>query len=138
MRWRVYQFDAYIPEQSGYRVEWDFGDGVTSTRKSVTHAYHSFGDFLVTMRVIDPQGQIASDQITVAVSFSSFENGFVKLLTLFLVGLLFLGLFFWARTKKNVSNTKIFLQEETKLIAKNIPVREDEEEGIEQEIILSP
>ena len=137
LRWRVYQFDAYTPPSSDYRVEWDFGDGVTSTRKSVTHSYRSFGDFSVTMRVIYPQGNVSSDQIIVAVSFSSFENYFVKLLVLFLLGLLFLGLFFWSRAKKQLSIIPLQEIHKTSLGIKNIPVHEDDEEGMEEGIMLS-
>lgn len=63
------RFDASDTESDGTIVayEWDFGDGTTADRETVSHVYDEAGTYTVSLRVTDSNGQEASDseQITV-------------------------------------------------------------------------
>jgi len=41
--------------------EWDFGDGGTSNEQNPTHTYESFGNYTVTLRVTDAQGNTSTE-----------------------------------------------------------------------------
>lgn len=90
--WNTYHFQAQIPDVDGYRVAWDFGDGVTSTRADVDHTFRGFGDYRVTVQVTDPEGNTAQDETTVTIPFFTLDNRFVLLLIGILAFLLMLGL----------------------------------------------
>jgi hypothetical protein len=47
---------------SPFTYEWDFGDGDTSTEMVPTHEYKSDGNYNVTLKVTDDQGQTASKE----------------------------------------------------------------------------
>src|SRR3989338_2924483 len=46
-QWNKFDFEALAPTSAGYVYEWNFGDGVTSNRNTITHTYNGFGDFNV-------------------------------------------------------------------------------------------
>ncbi len=46
---------------------WDFGDGATSTTSLAFHTYRVPGDYVVTLRVEDPDGETATRQVPVTV-----------------------------------------------------------------------
>ncbi len=78
MDWNTYQFKAQVPADPEYTFEWDFGDGVTSSRSEVEHTFHGYGEFTVTLRVTDPAGQISHDAADVSVSFFNLHNRMVQ------------------------------------------------------------
>ncbi len=47
---------------SPFSYEWDFGDGDTSTEVAPTHEYKSDGNYNVTLKVTDDQGQTATKE----------------------------------------------------------------------------
>lgn len=89
--WDTFAFKAVVPETAGYQYRWDFGDGVTSSRSSVEHAYAGSGEYAVTFRVTDPSGKTAEDTTSVRVPFWSLQNRLVDVLLAFLSLLLLVG-----------------------------------------------
>lgn len=90
--WDTFAFKAVVPDTAGYQYRWDFGDGVTSSRSSVQHAYAGSGEYTVTFRVTDPSGQTAEDSTAVRVPFWSLQNRLVDVLLAFLTMLLLVGI----------------------------------------------
>ncbi|KKW36703.1 MAG: Amidase [Candidatus Giovannonibacteria bacterium GW2011_GWA2_53_7] len=88
--WNRYAFAALAPDTTGSRFTWDFGDGVTSNRHSVTHTYRSPGEYVVRFSGTDSAGIKTEDQARVYVPFFSLNNPLVLGL-LSLLGLLLLG-----------------------------------------------
>jgi len=103
--WNKFSFRALTPQIAGYRYEWDFGDGVSSNRQVVDHAYQGSGDFDVQLKLVDPSGAAAQDATIIRVPFFSMQNplvlGLVGLLTLLLLlGVLMASRFFIAAPGK--------------------------------------
>lgn len=89
--WNTFVFSAYAPEDPGYLFAWDFGDGSTSTRRSVTHTFHRNGSYGVKLTVTDPSARIASSTVTVRVPFFHLHNPvIIALLGVLLLILLFI------------------------------------------------
>jgi len=80
LAWNSFAFKALAPADSDYRFEWNFGDGVTSSRHSVAHTYAGFGDFSVQLRLLAPDGTVAEDSVIVSVPFLTLENNLVLLI----------------------------------------------------------
>ena len=97
--WNTYRFVGQTPVENGARVEWNFGDGVTSNQSEVVHIYQGYGDFIVRMKKIDAKGLVAEDTSTISIPFFTMENRLVKMLVgiLVLVLLLVLRIFFRLR-----------------------------------------
>lgn len=55
------------PEGDDVTFEWDFGDGVTSTKQNTSHSYESKGQYRVTLVVTDSEGQAQQASETVIV-----------------------------------------------------------------------
>ena len=90
--WNEYVFQAQIPEDPNYRVEWEFGDGVSSNKTEVTHLYRGYGEYIVNVRVVDPEGEVSEDSSTVMVPFLTLENIYIKLLIGILILLIIVGI----------------------------------------------
>lgn len=95
--WRTFEFEAVAPAMDGYQYQWDFGDGVTSSRPSVQHTYAGSGSYLVSFVITSPSGAVSSDSSTVRVRFWTLENTLVDLLLSFLTLLLLGGIALVAR-----------------------------------------
>jgi hypothetical protein len=90
--WNTYTFLSVTPETPGYRFQWDFGDGVTSSRPTVRHTYASPGEYAITFRVTDPSGLQSEDTASVRIRFWTLENRMVDLLCGLLAFLLLFGI----------------------------------------------
>ncbi len=90
--WNAYSFKAIVPEADGYQYQWDFGDGVTSSRSEVQHTYTTSGEFTVAFTVIDPSGVTSTDSIVAHVPFWTLQNTVVDVIVAFLSFLLLIGL----------------------------------------------
>lgn len=97
--WNSYHFDVRGFTDGAYRYQWDFGDGVSSSRSEVDHAYRTFGDYQVTLTVTDANGQTATDTTEISVSFFNFENLYLKMLLAGLVILCLISLGLFVRTR---------------------------------------
>jgi len=98
--WNRYQFEAVAPSALGYHFSWDFGDGVTSNKKQVSHTYHSYGEFKVVLTVTDPERQASQDEAVLSVSFFNIQNRVVEVLIGFLAILLLLGIVMALRLRR--------------------------------------
>ena len=47
---------------------WSFGDGATSTESNPTHVYENLGGYVVTLTVMDPEGDTATTSLAIHVS----------------------------------------------------------------------
>jgi len=67
--WRFIGYNDRSIDKDGTIVSWhwDFGDGTASTKQNPWHRYAQYGDYAVTLTVIDDEGAIVS--ITKTVSF---------------------------------------------------------------------
>ncbi len=97
--WNAYRFKVRGFAGEAYRYQWDFGDGVSSSRSEVDHAYRAFGDYQVTLTVTDANGQTAVDTTEISVSFFNFGNPYLKMLLGGLVILCLISLGLFARTR---------------------------------------
>jgi hypothetical protein len=88
--WNTFRFEALAPSQPNYRFEWEFGDGVTSNRRTVTHTFNGYGAFDVTLKTLSPDGVVSQDTSTVHVPFFTLENRIV-IAILGLLGLLLIA-----------------------------------------------
>ncbi len=94
--WNTFFFRAKGYDGVGYRYDWDFGDGVSSSRSEIEHTFRTFGDYNVSLTVTDPDGMVSQDTASVSISFFNLENPFLKILlgglfVLFLISLAFLA-----------------------------------------------
>lgn len=93
VRWGTYNFRVVGPTRDGgYRYEWDFGDGTTSNRREVTHYYGRSGTFSVVLSVTNPEGVKTQDTVDVHIAFFDIQNRSVRMLIVFLIVILLIGL----------------------------------------------
>ena len=76
-QWNKFDFEALAPTSAGYVYEWNFGDGVTSNRNTITHTYNGFGDFNVQLKQTGADGKVSADSTTIWVPFFSLQNRMV-------------------------------------------------------------
>jgi len=76
--WKTYQFDALTLEEEGMVVVWDFGDGVTSQKRSVEHIFERPGSYEVSLRVSSAQGVLSEDKVSLEIPFWVLENPWVQ------------------------------------------------------------
>jgi hypothetical protein len=90
--WNTFTFEVLGPESNQFSYQWDFGDGVTSSKTTVEHRYETTGAFEAELTITSSEGDVSTESITVLVPFFSLENNLV----LFAVGglglLLLIGL----------------------------------------------
>lgn len=90
--WNTFTFNV-LTNASGQAVSiWDFGDGVSSSKSTVSHVYNSSGAFPVTLTMITEEGIISTEQTTVFVPFFHLKNRLVLASVILLLLLLFFGL----------------------------------------------
>ncbi len=89
--WNTYTFTLLSPEESGAVYRWDFGDGVSSSKTSVSHTYATSGAFQVTLSIQNSTGVYDQESATVLVPFLSLGNRIVLVAVLFLTLLLIVG-----------------------------------------------
>ncbi|MBU0531794.1 MAG: PKD domain-containing protein [Candidatus Uhrbacteria bacterium] len=97
VNWNTYQFQAQGPADLSYKFEWDFGDGVTSTRAEVEHSFQGAGEYVVTLRVTDPTGRISHDAATINITFFDLSNWTVQMLVGLLLIVLILAIAVYVR-----------------------------------------
>jgi hypothetical protein len=97
LAWNRFTFKALTPDVDGYRFQWDLGDGVTSERHTLDHAYNASGTYKVTLTMTDPTGKTSTDETEVQVPFFSLGNPLVQGGIGLLALLILVGLFFAVR-----------------------------------------
>ena len=58
--------------------DWSFGDGSTSNQQNPSHTYDSQGDYRITLRVEDQNGETDSINTNVYVDWGNYDNGFTE------------------------------------------------------------
>lgn len=96
--WNTYRFEVLGFDDNVYRYEWEFGDGVRSSRPVVEHEYRTFGSYDVSLSVIDADGTAAEDETRVVISFFNFGNPYLTVIIIFLVVLFAVSLGFLIHT----------------------------------------
>lgn len=105
--WNTFDFRLLGPEDAKFAYQWDFGDGVTSSKTTTSHTYVSNGVYVVTLSVINSEGGISSESVTVSVPFFSLSNSIVLVSVLFLSIFLIVCLVFVVVTsKRKITQTR--------------------------------
>ena len=81
LNWNTFGFDLLIPLRSGERLEWNFGDGVTSGQERVQHTFAASGSYTVTVRRIAQDGTVSEDSAEVTVPFFTLHNRLILAMT---------------------------------------------------------
>ena len=71
--WNTFTFTTLAP-QEGASIRWDFRDGVTSSKNSVTHTYGAPGSYQVKLESQSPDGVVSTEQTMILVPFFSLQN----------------------------------------------------------------
>ncbi len=102
--YNTYIFSVLGPEISGYVYEWDFGDGVKSSRKKSTHTFKSAGTYNVLLSVLSGDGSVASESVTVLIPFFTLQNKVVLIAMLVLIIMLLIGITIMFSVGKKIKN----------------------------------
>lgn len=89
--WNTFVFRLVAPVQARSVYEWNFGDGVQSSKTSVTHTYSQAGSYLVTLKTTDEAGNVSEESAEVHVTFFTFSNPLIIAL-ISLLGIAFIGI----------------------------------------------
>lgn len=87
--WRTYEFTLADQPEESVQFSWDFGDGATSVQPQILHAFSGPGTYIVTLAIVDEQGNMLSDAQTFDITFFHLDNPQV----IGLIILLFIALF---------------------------------------------
>ncbi len=88
--WNTYTFTILAPDDTASTYQWDFGDGVTSSKPSVTHTFSSTGLFDISLAVQGEDGIVAEETSSVLVPFFTLKNPVVTVAVSFLAMLMFM------------------------------------------------
>lgn len=84
--WKTYSFESLAYPSTYTDLEWDFGDGSTSSMENVVHEFSSYGTYAVTLSLTDEQGVVHKDTQELTISFFHLSNRLVQII----LGLLFI------------------------------------------------
>lgn len=90
--WNTFTFTVLTNASDQAVSIWDFGDGVSSSKPTVSHVYNSSGAFPVTLTMTNEDGVISTEQTTVFVPFFHLKNRLVLASVILLLLLLIMGL----------------------------------------------
>ncbi len=91
-QWNTFNFEVLGPESNQFSYEWDFGDGVTSSKLEVEHVYQAAGAYEATLTITSSDGEISDESITILVPFFTLENNLVLLAVIGLGILMIVGI----------------------------------------------
>jgi hypothetical protein len=113
--WNTFVFRLVAPVQDRFVYEWNFGDGVHSSKSDVTHTYAQAGSYLVTLKTTDEAGVVSEESAEVHVAFFTFSNPLIIAL-LTLLGIVFVGIcvaLFKLKTTKRPRKKGVVSESET-------------------------
>lgn len=90
--WNTFTFTVLMDATDQVVSIWDFGDGITSSKPTISHVYNASGAFPVTLTMTDETGIISTEQTTVYVPFFHLKNRLVLASVILLVVLLLIGI----------------------------------------------
>lgn len=100
--WNTFEFEVISPPDDSVLYVWDFGDGVSSSKASVSHAYNTSGSYTVRLTMTDESGTISTEQTQIFIPFFHLKNKLVLLSLILLFILLIVGTVTFVRLgKKN-------------------------------------
>lgn len=88
--WNTYEFEVLGPEADASIYVWNFGDGTTSSKTSMTHTFKSAGAYNVTLSITNASGEVSSESTMVHIPFFSLNN-WIVLLAVVLLGILLIA-----------------------------------------------
>lgn len=112
--WNTFVFRLVAPVQERSVYEWDFGDGVHSSKSNVIHTYSQAGSYFVTLKTTDEAGNVSEESAEVHVTFFTFSNPLIIAL-LSLLGIVFIGIcvaLLKMKTSKRVGQKRAVNKEE--------------------------
>lgn len=89
--WNTFTFTVLTNATDQAISIWDFGDGVSSSKSTVSHVYNSSGAFPVTLTMTNDEGVISTEQTVVFVPFFHLKNRLVITSMILLLLLLIAG-----------------------------------------------
>ncbi|MFA4846004.1 MAG: PKD domain-containing protein [Patescibacteria group bacterium] len=72
--WNTFTFTTIAPVDNGISVRWDFGDGVTSSKNTVSHTFGVPGSYTVKLDSASGESTASTEQTTILVPFFSLQN----------------------------------------------------------------
>ena len=97
--WKTYEFEAVAPEGSYASLQWDFGDGASSSQRTIEHAFLKPGSYTVVLSVVDEEGEVAVDQQVIDISFFHLANPSIQIILGVLVVFFLLSVAMLMRTR---------------------------------------
>lgn len=142
LKWKSYTFRALLPSEEGLTINWDFGDGVSSSQAVVDHTFRQPGQYFVSFTVVDQDGNSATRQEEIEISFFNLANPYIKILigVLLLALLTSLALSFKKGKKAKLAKPSLDLEEAEDEVDDEEPDGEVEVEsgdGLEKEFDFS-
>lgn len=98
--WNAFTFTVLTNVSDQAVSIWDFGDGISSSKPTVSHVYNSSGAFPVTLTMTNEEGIISTEQTTVLVPFFHLKNRLVLASIILLLLLLLVGIASFVRLRK--------------------------------------
>lgn len=89
--WNTFTYTSLIPDDER-TPHWDFGDGVTSSKQTVSHTYTASGAYIVSLTTQNSDGVTFFEQTTVLVPFFNLANPVVLVAVVSLSLLLIMAL----------------------------------------------
>lgn len=96
--WKTYSFQS-LAQSSTYEVlSWDFGDGSSSAKDSISHEYQQHGVYEVRLQLVDGDGVVHEDVQQISISFFHLANPLVQIIIGLLIILLMLSMVIIAKS----------------------------------------
>lgn len=90
--WNKFVFRVVAPLQDKTIYEWNFGDGVKSSKSEIQHTYLHSGTFHISLKTTNEKGEVSEETSDVQVAFFNFSNplvfGFIFLLLVIMIVLI--------------------------------------------------
>ncbi len=78
IRWNTEIFSVLSPSNQNVNYEWNFGDGVRSSKPTVTHVYEKPGTYVVTLKTTDETGTTSQESTTINIPFFRLSNPIIQ------------------------------------------------------------
>ena len=75
--WNTFVFTVLEPEGEGRLYRWDFGDGITSSKREIEHAFATSGSYEVSLTIEDTSGNVSTERAVILVPFFTLQNRLV-------------------------------------------------------------
>lgn len=76
--WHTQTFSVLASDDRKVNYQWDFGDGVRSSKPIVTHIFEQPGTYLVTLKTTDDSGTVSQETTTVTIPFFRLTNPIIQ------------------------------------------------------------